>query len=95
MWVLQTPKHASIDAKGMACAKSGGMARHQINLVGEVDGVKCEGDVAVEMSFERCIYDGMGGNFLAFGNAPLSWLGAHVAVYAHAYVGLKAFVLKA
>ena len=52
MWVLQAPKHATIDAKGVACAKSGGMARHQINLVGEVDGVKCEGDMAVEMSFE-------------------------------------------
>ena len=51
MWVLQSPKHTSIDAKGMACAKSGGMARHQIDLVGEVDGVKCEGDMAVDVSF--------------------------------------------
>ena len=37
----------------------------------------------------------MSGNFLAFGNTSLSWLGAHVAVYTHTYIGLKAFVLKA
>ena len=51
--------------------------------------------MAVDMPFERCVYDGMSRNFLAFGNASLSWLGTHVAVYTHTYVGLKAFVLKA
>lgn len=95
MWELQSPKHTSIDAKRVTCAKSGWVTRHEVNLVGEVDGIKREGEMAVDMPFERCIYDGMGGNFLAFGNASLSWLGTHVAVYTYTYVGLKAFVLKA